>query len=96
MTELLAVSDQYIIAGSILKGKYPFYLHDHVSCLSFNSRRGSRGGRWGLKTPPSGPACCISMYDRVKISKQTSAYPLCRVPTVLRVTPAYTDLAPLR
>ena len=62
------------------------------------------GGLWGLKTPPSGPACCISMYNRVKMSKQTSAYPPHGVPskpvhlepTVLRVTPAYTDLAPLR
>ena len=39
------------------------------------------GGLWGLKTPPpSGPACCISMYDSVKISRQTSAYPPRGVP----------------
>ena len=62
------------------------------------------GGSLGSEDPPSGPACCISMYDSVNISKQTSAYPPRGVPSkpvhVSRLNqrccgwrPGYTDLA---
>ena len=61
------------------------------------------GGSLGSENPAFRPSLLIySMYDSVKISKQTSAYPRSTISKPVRLNqrccgwrPAYTDLAPL-